>query len=438
MRPAWPGLVLGTALALSAACAKAPPPRVPQAQADDYVFPVTDRRELQAEDAKAVDAAWRDVLAGRAASAERAFSKLLARRPGLVPAESGLAYAHLRGGRTEAAASSFGSVLERRPDHLPSLVGAAAAARRLADPEQALALLRRAQAVDPGDPLVRRRLSEVKLQITERRVAAAKAALDAGDPERAEEEYRRALEAAPEVGGLRVELANLIAAKGDVLGAVAVLELDPVGDRQVLLRLGEMLLEQNDPATALDAYRRILARDPHDADALRGASQAQKAVELVSMPEEYRRIQTAPRISRADLAALVSVKVTRLARLTAGEPQVAVDISGSWAREHIIKVLSHGIMDVYPNHTFQPGAVVRRGDLARAVGGVLDALNWPVGQAPPIADMPRSHLFHPGATRAVAAGLMDLTSEGSFEAWRPVSGAEAIDVIEALVRLVGA
>ena len=427
--------VLGVALAVSAACAKAPPPRIPQAE--DYVFPVTDRRELRPEDAKAIDAAWKDVLAGRAASAERAFSKLLARRPGLVPAESGLAYARLRGGRTEAAAGTFEAVLDRRPEHLPSLVGAAAAARRLGDPEKALALLRRAQGVDPKDPLVRRRLSEVKLQVTERRVTAANAALEAGDPERAEEEYRRALEAAPEVGGLRVELANLISARGDILGAVAVLEMDPVGDRQVQLRLGEMLLQQNDPAAALDAYRRILARDPRDAEAVRGASQAQKAIELVSMPEEYRRIQTAPRISRADLAALVSVKVTRLSRLTPGEPQVAVDISGSWAREHIIKVLSHGIMDVYPNHTFQPGAIVRRGDLARAVGAVLDALSWPVGPAPPLADMPRSHLFHQGATRAVAAGLMDLSIDGSFEAWRPVTGAEAIDVIEALVRLVG-
>ena len=427
--------VLGVSLAVAGGCAKAPPQRIPAGE--DYVFPVTDRRELRPDEARAIDHAWQDVMAGKAASAERAFSKLLERDPGLVPAAAGLAYSRLRAGRPEAASSVFASVLERRPDHLPSLVGAAAVARRLGDPEKALALLRRAQTVDQGDSLVRRRLSEVKLQLTERRVTAAKAALEAGDQERAEEEYRRALEAAPEVGGLRVELANLIQARGDVLGAVAVLEMDPMGDRQVLLRLGEILLEQNDPTAALDAYRRILARDPRDAEAARGASQAREGLELIHMPEEYRRIYTASRISRADLAALVSVKVTRLSQVSPGEPQVAVDISGSWAREHIINVLSHGVMDVYPNHTFQPGAVVRRGDLAQAVGAVLDLVKWPAGSAPALSDMSRSHLFHPGATRAVAAGLMDVTSTGAFEAWRPVSGREAIDVIEALVRLVG-
>ena len=39
-------------------------------------------------------------------------------------------------------------------------------------------------------------------------------------------------------------------------------------------------------------------------------------------------------------------------------------------------------MAVYPNHTFQPGAVVRRGDLARAVQRVLDLLSYPQAPAP--------------------------------------------------------
>jgi tetratricopeptide (TPR) repeat protein len=427
--------VLSLTLGVAAGCAKAPPPRIPAGE--DYVFPVSDRRELRPEEARAVDDAWRDLLAGEAATAERAFSKLLTRHPRLDAAEAGIGYARLRAGRPEAAGAAFESVLQRRPDHLPSLVGAAAVARRLGDPEKALALLHRAQAAAPNDALVRRRLSEVKLQVTERRVAAAKAALEAGDQEAAEADYREALDAAPEVGGLRIELANLIEARGDVLGAVAVLEMDPVGDRQVLLRLAEILMQQNDPGAALSAYGRILARDPRDPDAARGASQAREALELLRMPEEYRQIYTASRISRADLAALIAVKVTRLSRLTAGEPEVAVDISGSWAREHIIKVLAYRVMEVYPNHTFQPGAAVRRGDLAQAVGAVLDLLNWPGGPAPPISDMTRAHLFHQGATRSVAAGLMDVTSSGAFEAWRPVSGREAIDVVEALVRLVG-
>jgi hypothetical protein len=51
--------------------------------------------------------------------------------------------------------------------------------------------------------------------------------------------------------------------------------------------------------------------------------------------------------------------------------------------------------------------------------------------------MTRNNLLYDSASRAVSAGLMDLTSVGGFEPWRPVSGREALDVIEALTRLVG-
>jgi hypothetical protein len=92
---------------------------------------------------------------------------------------------------------------------------------------------------------------------------------------------------------------------------------------------------------------------------------------------------------------------------------------------------------VYPNHTFQPGATVRRGELARAVARVLDLLKWPPAPTPALADMTAGNLFHAAAARVVAAGLMDLTPSGAFEAWRPVGGEEAVQVIESLVRLVG-
>ena len=155
------------------------------------------------------------------------------------------------------------------------------------------------------------------------------------------------------------------------------------------------------------------------------------------MPEEYQRIYSAARLSRGELAALIAVKVTALARLSPGPTQVAVDISGSWAREHIIKLLALDVLQVYPNHTFQPAATVRRGDLARAVGQVLELLGWTPPTSPTLADMSRNNLFYEGAARSVAAGSMELTPAGAFEPWRPVSGAEAVAVLEGLVRLVG-
>ena len=92
---------------------------------------------------------------------------------------------------------------------------------------------------------------------------------------------------------------------------------------------------------------------------------------------------------------------------------------------------------MYSNHTFQPAAIVRRGDLATAVQRVLDLAKTPATNLANPTDMSASNLSRYPAARVVGAGLMDLTEAGAFEAWRPVSGQEAVDVLEGLVRLVG-
>jgi tetratricopeptide (TPR) repeat protein len=425
------------ALLLAAAgCAK-PVVRAPLPPTEGYVFPGARPDEVRPEDLRGIEESWRALKEGDLKRAEKGYQAVLAARPGLPAAETGLGYVALQSGRIQEAERRFSAALAARADYSPALVGRGYAALRRDDPESALASFRAALAIDPREPAVKRRIAELRLSVTERRVASAREALGRGETAAAVEIYSQALEDAPEVAGLRLELAELMVREGRVGEAIAVLETDPTGDRLVLLRLGELLVQAQEHARALAAYRRILDRDPKDEEAQRKAWEARQQQDMLQMPEEYRRIATSPQITRADLAALLAVKVTALSRTKAAEPRVAVDISGSWAREHIIKVLSRDIMAVYPNHTFQPGAIVRRGDLARALQHVLDLLGHPAAPAPELADLTRSSLHYYPAGRVVGAGLMDLTPSGAFEAWRPVGGEEAVQVIENLVRLVG-
>ena len=423
------GLVLAV---LVAGCAKRVVPAIPEGE--DYIFPALTSGEASPDEAKALRAAWNDVLVGDTAAAGRRYEKLLRRRPGLAAAQTGLAYARLRAGRLEEAASAFASVLESRPNDVAALVGAGSVAFRRGDVDAAVGFYRSAQAVAPDDALVRRRLTALKLQATERRMGLAQAALERGDTETAVREYTGALEAAPEVAGVRLALADLLAARGDVPGAIALLEADPSGDRQISLRRAALLMGQQEYGRAAEIYRGLARADPADPAAREGERAAREGMELLSMPEEYRQIAAAPRVTRADLAALVAVRVHRLQRLGPGEPRVALDIGSSWAREQIARLLALGIMDVYPNHTFQPGALVRRVDLARAAARVLDRLGWPRSAGPAPGDMSISHLDYEAVARVLGAGLMSLSTAGGFEPWRPVSGPEAIQVVDGLSR----
>jgi len=426
---------LAVALAAFPACAKRVAPALPEGE--DYVFSTPPRGELPPKDKAALQLAWREVLSGDTAAAVKRYEKLLKRHPGSLAARTGLGYARLRAGQTELGSQAFLAVLEKRPEDVPALVGLGSLAVRNADLDGAVAVYRRAAAVAPDDPVVRKRLAALKLQVTDRRMAEAQGALERGDSEAAARAYASALEVAPEVTGVRLALADVLAERGERPAAIVVLEADLSGERQVLLELGLLLSEEQEYARALEVYTRLLAHGPGDEAARAGQLRAREGLESLAMPEEYRAIPEATRVSRADLAALLAVRVPALRRAGAGEPRVAVDISGSWARDQVARVLALGLMDVYPNHTFQPGAIVRRVDLARAAARTLDVLGWPAGGAPTPADMSRAHLDFAVVERVLAAGLMGLTPAGAFEPWRPVSGREAIDVVDAVARLSG-
>jgi S-layer homology domain len=102
-----------------------------------------------------------------------------------------------------------------------------------------------------------------------------------------------------------------------------------------------------------------------------------------------------------------------------------------------------GVMEVYPNHTFQPAAVVRRGELADAASRVLAliaaekprlAASWK-GARRQFADVPMAHLSYPAASLSVEAGIMQPLADGTFQLARPVTGAEAVAAIKKLEEL---
>jgi tetratricopeptide (TPR) repeat protein len=426
-------MVLAAVLA-AGACAHPSFRRTPEG--DDYVFPAARPGELQPPEAVALEKAWRLILTGEASKAERALRRILAARPGLLPAETGLAYARLRAGRIVEAGNAFDAALARRPEYVPALMGAGSVAIHQGDLDKALDLYRRAGASEPSETRARKRLGEVKLRLTERRVAQARKALDGGNTAGAVEAYRAALGAAPEVAGLRLALAELLLGEGQAGEAAEILAADPAGDRQARLRLAEVLSGLGEYRRALETLDLILAKEPRDAEARTRWREAREALTLSELPEEYRRIPTAGRVSRAELAALLCINVGALARLPPGEPQVAVDISGSWARSHIARVLALEVMDLFPNHTFQPGLAVRRGELARAAARVLDLLGArPRPGAAPV-DMAPANAAYDAVIRVVGAGLMELSATGAFEPGRAVTGREGLDVVEGLGRAV--
>ena len=165
------------------------------------------------------------------------------------------------------------------------------------------------------------------------------------------------------------------------------------------------------------------------------------------MPAEYRSIQESPTVTRAQLAAVLAVRLdSLLLKARRVNAVVITDTRGSWASPHILAAARAGVMEVYPNHTFQPDAIVRRGDLAQAASKVLEiiaaanpqlAAAWRSSERRKFPDVGPRHFSYPAVSLVVEAGVMTTREDGGFDLTQPVSGAEAIAAVTRLQELGG-
>jgi len=102
-------------------------------------------------------------------------------------------------------------------------------------------------------------------------------------------------------------------------------------------------------------------------------------------------------------------------------------------------------MDVFANHTFQPGATVSRGDLAQVVSQLLrvassdraaDLTKWRAAR-PKFADLPGTHLSYPAAALAVTSGAMTVQAGDRFAATRPATGRDVATAMTRIEQIAG-
>jgi tetratricopeptide (TPR) repeat protein len=260
--------------------------------------------------------------------------------------------------------------------------------------------------------------------------------------------YDRTIAVSPDSPFLYRELANVEKREGNLAQALEHAQkaatLNPAEPRN-FVTIAEIYEAQEDYAKAVEAYTTAAALEANDAVDAKIEELRERAA-FAAMPEEYKSIETAPTVTRAQLAALFGVRLDDLLkRAPRANAVVITDTRGSWAAPWILSVARTGLMEVYPNHTFQPNAIVRRGDLAQASSRALAllaagnpklaaAIRNPRGRFP---DVPPGHLSYQAAAVAVESGVMTPTADGTFQLARPITGAEATAALSKLAALSG-
>ncbi len=442
-------VLIGTIGMLAASCAKKPPvaPVAPGApRYADFVYPSGPPSVGDASVWESHRAAWNLLQAGDTKAADRQFAAIVKATPGFYPAEAGLGYSALARKDAQAAITHFDRALSQSPSYAPALAGKGEALLALGRSEAALDAFEAALAADATLASVRSRVDVLKFRGAQQNIESARKAADAGRLDEARRRYAAAIQASPQSAFLYRELAAVDQKAGDAAAALAHAEqavaLD-AADTRALLLIAEIHEANQEWVKAADAYAALNAVEPSDATAAKIDAMREKAA-FEAMPAEYRTIEQSPTVTRAQLAALLGVRLEDLLRRArGGNPAVMTDVRGNWAAPWILAVARAGVMEPYPNHAFQPNGTVRRGDLAAAVSRVLTLIGnekprlaerWR-DPRPRFADVAPSHLSYPAAARSVSAGIMSPLEGETFQLSRPVTGAEAADAVARLVAL---
>ena len=433
-------------LVCAAACATRTVPPLPSTlRYADFVFPMVPAAMQATPGAERIDPAWRYLQNDDLRNAEREFAAAMKRSSALYPAQAGLGYVQLARRDYMKAVEAFDAALRASPQYVPALVGRGQTLLALERDADALAAFEAALAQDASLGDVRRRVELLRFRNVQDMIAAARSAAAAGRRGEARAAYERALAATPDSAFLHRELGMLERQDGNAEAAAAhfrrAAESDP-GDTVSLVQLGELLEQKQNYDEAEAVYRKAAAIEGSAALTARIATVAEKGREA-RLPAPFRAIAAAPAITRADLAALIGVRLEPVLRAVPPRQVVLTDVAGHWAAPWITQVAQAGVIDPFENHTFQPRARLRRADMAAAVSRVVEliaaerpALRARIAERPRIADMATGHLSYPAASVAVASGVMPLLDGGRFAVGRDVSGAEAVEAVDRLRALL--
>ena len=452
MRARKTALALGGVLfafALSASCAKKPvvlpAPGAGTPGFADFVMPEPPADLAPPAVVAQHRAAWQVLQSGDPKGADREFTAILKQAPAFYPSEAGLGYAALARKDNQGSLLHFDAALARNAAYAPALAGKGEALLALGRTDAAAEAFQAALAADPSLTSLRGRVDVLKFRGVQQNIESARKAAEAGKLDDARRGYLAAIAASPESAFLYRELAAIEHKSGDngpaLVHAQQAASLDP-SDARALVLTAEILEAGRDWAKAAEAYAAANTVEPSDALAARIAQMREKAA-FEAMPPEFRSIEESPTITRAQLAALLGTRLGDLLRRAADRPVVVTDGRSNWAAPWIQSVTRAGVMEPFPNHTFQPNATVSRGDLAQAVSRVLTligaekprlAARWR-DPRPKFTDVGPAHLMYPAAARAVSAGVMAVLEDDTFQLTRPATGPEARDAVAKLEAL---
>src|SRR5213593_907012 len=151
--------------------------------------------------------------------------------------------------------------------------------------------------------------------------------------------------------------------------------------------------------------------------------------------ERFHQIRDAQAITREQTAAIIVKYFPQILEHRQNQ-QIVTDIDVAWAREEIQIVVDTGLMDIFPNHTFEPSALTTRGEFAVAMARLIRLVGLsPTDNPPiPIPDVVPTNTQYADVQLVLGYALMSVHDSGTFDISGELPGREAVVAAERLLK----
>ncbi|MGB8952703.1 MAG: tetratricopeptide repeat protein [Candidatus Aminicenantales bacterium] len=401
--------------------------------------------ELSLDERIAVEEAWSSLRQGKTARAEKILSRLSSTSPFYY---AGLGYASFIREDYQAAEKFFQQALALRPEMTLPHMGLAQLYQKTGREDLAFNEYAEVLKREPENTWAQKEFSVVQAEKTEESLRQAKSFLSQGDAEKSKEAYLKALHYYPKSQEANLALAAIYNKEKNFQNALlhlkAALDNDPK-NTEILRNYADTLFESRQYPKSLDFYERLLDIDPQNKHGKNRLENLKNRLGIVELPSQYNSIPSSPAVTKEEVAALIGVKFKEyLNDAPPQKPTVIIDISTSWASKSIIQTASFEIMEVYPNHTFQPKKEVTRAEMAVSLVRLINFLKKEglriLPQIPlekiQLLDVPADNYYYKPIAQIISYQIMDLSPDRTFRPESGLSGQEALKLLNILLGLI--
>ena len=390
-----------------------------------------------------IEEAWDYVRQGNTYKAEKALSRL-----GISSTiyYVGLAYIYLIQEDLQAAEENFRLALDEYPNLTLAHLGLAQLYQKGGQQDRAFNEFREVLKNDPQNAWAKEQYEALKGEKTRQAMSEAKAALAAGETEKAKEAYLKALHFSPEFSEIHLALAGIYTKENNLSSALVHLKAAAASrptDPGILERYAATLTEAKQYERSLEVYEELLELDKNNKKAKDQIENLKNRLGIYELPSRYNEIPLQEAVTREDVAALLGVRLKDFFPEPAPQPPIIIDISASWASKFILKITSLNLMEVYSNHSFQPKKIMTRAELAETVFRTITYLKQRghpfIHQIPPeriqVLDVSPDHIYYQPISQVLSYQIMELYPDKTFRPDQSVSGPEALKTLDVLLAL---